>query len=436
MIELKKFGEVCDFVRGPFGGSLKKSCFVEDGYAVYEQQHAIYDQFSEIRYFVDEDKFNEMKRFELKPNDLIMSCSGTMGKVAIVPENVKKGIINQALLKLTPKDFLDVQYLKYWMSSPDFEESIEENTVGAAIKNVASVKVLKQIDVPIPPLLEQKQIVVILDKAFAAIDQAQANIEKNIKNAKELFQSKLNTIFSQKGDGWEEKGLGEVCSVLNGFAFKSKDTIPSSNTQLLRMGNLYQNKLDLNRKPVFYPDSFAKEYDTYLLKEGDLIMSLTGTVDKTDYGYTVKIPHTEISLLLNQRIMRIDVRKDNILNKDYLRHYLLSPDFLKRLYSTASGTRQANLSSRTILTLTINFPSDINAQKNIVSLLDYLNQSVIDLEKQYHQKLANLEDLKKSILQKAFSGELTSPEGMQYEKEVRSASEHANIIQKSPERAI
>jgi type I restriction enzyme S subunit len=94
-----KMGDVCNFVRGSFGGSLKKSIFVADGYAVYEQQHAIYDQFDEIRYFVDAEKFSEMRRFELLPNDLIMSCSGTMGRVAIVPERIKTGIINQALLK-------------------------------------------------------------------------------------------------------------------------------------------------------------------------------------------------------------------------------------------------------------------------------------------------------------------------------------------------
>ena len=90
--EKKKLGDICGFVRGPFGGSLKKSIFKLEGYAVYEQQHAIYDQFEDIRYFIDEDKFNDMKRFELKSGDLIMSCSGTMGKIAIVPENIQKGM--------------------------------------------------------------------------------------------------------------------------------------------------------------------------------------------------------------------------------------------------------------------------------------------------------------------------------------------------------
>ena len=91
--QTKKLGEVCDFVRGPFGGSLTKSIFKKDGYAVYEQQHAIYNQFDNSRYFIDEKKFKEMERFELKSGDLIMSCSGTMGKIAIAPKNIKKGII-------------------------------------------------------------------------------------------------------------------------------------------------------------------------------------------------------------------------------------------------------------------------------------------------------------------------------------------------------
>ena len=100
--EVKKLGDVCKLIRGPFGGSLKKNIFKLDGYAVYEQQHAIYHQFDDIRYFIDENKFNEMRRFELQAGDLIMSCSGTMGKIAIVPENIKQGIINQALLILSP----------------------------------------------------------------------------------------------------------------------------------------------------------------------------------------------------------------------------------------------------------------------------------------------------------------------------------------------
>ena len=162
--EEKNLGDVCDFVRGPFGGSLKKDFFKKSGYAVYEQNHAINNHFEDIRYFIDEKKFNEMKRFELQSGDLIMSCSGTMGKVAIVPKNFRKGIINQALLKLTPKSKLDKTYLKYYLDTDLFQDKLSKETHGAAIKNVASVAVLKKIKILIPAISEQKSFINFLSK--------------------------------------------------------------------------------------------------------------------------------------------------------------------------------------------------------------------------------------------------------------------------------
>jgi type I restriction enzyme S subunit len=202
--QIKPLGDICHFVRGPFGGSLKKSVFVEAGYAVYEQQHAIYDQFDNIRYFVNDEKFKEMKRFELRPNDLIMSCSGTMGKVAIVPDNIQPGIINQALLKLTPLGTITSKFLKYWMDSGDFQESLKAQAGGAAIQNVASVSILKEIKVPLPPVPEQHRIVAILDDTFDGIANAKANAAKNLQNSRDLFKSHLQTVFSQGGEGWVE----------------------------------------------------------------------------------------------------------------------------------------------------------------------------------------------------------------------------------------
>ena len=382
MIQLKKFGEVCDFVRGPFGGSLKKSCFVEEGYAVYEQQHAIYDQFSEIRYFVDEEKFNEMKRFELKTNDLIMSCSGTMGKVAIVPENVKRGIINQALLKLTPKDFLDVQYLKYWMSSPDFDERIQENTVGAAIKNVASVKVLKQIDVPIPPIEEQKQIVALLDKAFTAIQQAKANIEKNIENAKELFQSKLNAIFGQKGECWEEKTLGEVCENLD------KKRIPITKSKRVEGEIPYYGASGI----VDYVADYLFDEDLLLVSEdGANLLARTYPIAFSISGKTWVNNHAHV------------LKFESMTSQIFIEYYLNSI----KLDDYISGMAQPKLNQKKLNSIVIPFPSK-DIQEKTVELVENLNDNKNKIIRGYEQKLFSLEDLKKSILQKAFSGKLTN----------------------------
>jgi type I restriction enzyme S subunit len=194
--ERRSLGEICAFVRGPFGGSLKKEIFVEDGYAVYEQSHAIYDQFSEIRYFVDEAKFSEMRRFELRPNDLIMSCSGTMGRVAIAPDDLRRGIINQALLKLTPAGSVDSWYLKYWMESRDFQDALGQCSGGAAIQNVASVSVLKEIALPLPALAAQRAAVVEIDRFAAETERLRENHQQKLVALDELKKSLLHQAFS------------------------------------------------------------------------------------------------------------------------------------------------------------------------------------------------------------------------------------------------
>ncbi len=192
---VSKLGDECIFVRGPFGGSLKKSCFVSSGYPVYEQQHAIYSTFT-FRYFVNEEKYNEMKRFTTHPGDLIMSCSGTIGKVAIIPEDAPIGIINQALLKLTPKKKILPEYLKWYMQSISFEKDIQRHSKGAAIQNVASVAILKEIAIPVPTIEKQKQIVARLDDLNERCNALQENYQKTLTLCDDLKQSLLRKAFN------------------------------------------------------------------------------------------------------------------------------------------------------------------------------------------------------------------------------------------------
>jgi len=195
-VEMKMLGELCDFVRGPFGGALKKEIFVKEGYAVYEQQHAIYGQWS-FRYYIDEKKFLEMRRFEVVPGDILMSCSGTMGKTSIVPSNCVKGIINQALLKLTVNKCINNRYLKSFMDSQWFQDGLKKQTAGGAIQNVASVSVLKELIVPVPSLSEQQRIVSILDTFETSV----ANLEQQLalrEKQYEYYRNKLLTFEKEK----------------------------------------------------------------------------------------------------------------------------------------------------------------------------------------------------------------------------------------------
>ena len=134
-------------------------------------------------------------------------------------------------------------------------------------------------------------------------------------------------------------------------------------------------------------------------------MSLTGTTGKEDYGYAVRIPICSHNLLMNQRIVKFDSIRDDLVNRDFLLHYLRSRVFLDILYPTANGTRQANLSSVTIKTLPIPICS-VRKQETIVSALNELEENTARLESIYKQKLAALEELKKSLLHQAFTGEI------------------------------
>ena len=195
--EKKKWGELCDFVRGPFGGSLKKNIFKEDGYVVYEQKHAIHDHFNQLRYFIDEEKFNEMKRFELFADDIIMSCSGvTLGRVAIVPEGLKRGIINQALLKLTPKKNVSVHFIKHWLRSNIFQKIIFDYSGGAAIPNVPAAKILKDILIPCPTLKEQERIVSEIETVLNETKRLASIYQNKIESLEALKKSVLQKAFA------------------------------------------------------------------------------------------------------------------------------------------------------------------------------------------------------------------------------------------------
>jgi type I restriction enzyme, S subunit len=381
-LPLTSFGNVCTFVRGPFGGSLKKSSFKESGYAIYEQQHAINNQFENIRYFIDDKKFQEMKRFELFSGDLIMSCSGTMGKVAIVPDNIEKGIINQALLKLSPSNELNVKYLKYWMESESFQESISLHSKGAAIKNVASVKILKQIEIPFPKNNIQKQIVEILDKTFESIDQAKVNIEKNIENTKELFQSRLNEIFSQKGDGWEERTLDEVCEKIFAGGDVPKD-------------NLSEIKTDKYNIPIFANGIKDKGLYGYTDIQKVIIPSITVSARGT-IGYS-EIRTEPFFPIVRLLVLFPDIK---VIDLEFLHYIIKGIDFKN------TGTSIPQLTVPMIKSYIVSFPISIIKQREIVKKFDKLSEQTKQLEKHYQRKLKNLEELKKSILQKAFRGEL------------------------------
>lgn len=191
--EMKILGDAASLVRGPFGGSLKKDIFVSEGIAVYEQGNVIDEILNNFRYFITPSKFQEMKRFEVSAGDILMSCSGTIGKFVIIPNKFTKGIINQALLKITPKKNIDVDYLKYALQ--DYLAISTTHIKGGAIKNIASVKELKQFSIPIPSLHEQQIIVARLDKLCEKVKTLCELQISQLEDIKRLEKAYLREVF-------------------------------------------------------------------------------------------------------------------------------------------------------------------------------------------------------------------------------------------------
>lgn len=194
----KPLVDICKLVRGPFGGALKKEIFVKEGYAVYEQSHAIYSDFGSFRYYIDEAKFNELKRFSVKTGDLIMSCSGTMGKFAIIPDNNEAGVINQALLKLTVTKGFDKFFVKMTLEADNNQEKLLSQSAGGAIKNVVSVSQIKELPLMIPSLQEQQKIASCLSSLDALIEAQAKKIEQLQQHKKGLMQGLFPKLHKYK----------------------------------------------------------------------------------------------------------------------------------------------------------------------------------------------------------------------------------------------
>ena len=336
-----------------------------------------------------------MKRFELKSGDLIMSCSGTMGKIAIVPENIKQGIINQALLKLTPNKTILNAFLKLYIYSQNFQDNLTEFSKGVAIKNVASVKVLKEILIPLPPLPEQKRTVKILDEAFASIGKAKENAEKNLKNSRELFDSYLESVFENKRKGWEEKTLNKICEVKDGTHDSPKyikEGIP-----FVTQKNIRPEGFSIENTKFITESDHNKFYKRSNVTYGDILISMIGA----NRGMACMVDDQRIFSIKNVGLVKANEK----INTKFLLYYLKSSLAMQYVRNMSKGGAQEFVGLTALRSFPIPYPS-LFKQQSIVAKLDRFSEETKKLETIYNQKLADLEELKKSILQKAFSGEI------------------------------
>lgn len=179
--------------RGPFGGSLKKDDFVSDGYLVYEQRHAIHNDFEYEKYYIDEDKYNAMQPFKVVPGDLLVSCSGvTLGRIAEVPIYAKKGIINQALLKITlNKNVMTNNYFMELFRNEEIQDYLFGFSRGSGIPNFPSMNEVKKVEFLCPPIELQQKYCDFLRQ----VDKLKLSVQKSLDETQRLFDSLMQEYF-------------------------------------------------------------------------------------------------------------------------------------------------------------------------------------------------------------------------------------------------
>ncbi|MDI1339879.1 restriction endonuclease subunit S [Polaromonas sp.] len=292
---------------------------------------------------------------------------------------------------LKPKQFLYPRFFYYQLHTAKLD------SLGYA----RHYRLLRKHLVAYPGYEEQQRIVAILDEAFDGIATAKANAEKNLQNARALFDSNLHAVFARLGEGWSQTTLGEICAFENGDRGKNYPNrkeyvdagIPWINTGHIRPdGTLSDTEMNFLSKEKF--DSLRSGK----IRPGDLVYCLRGaTLGKTALVDPLTMGAVASSLVI--------IRPGKLVNGRFLFYFLTSPVGRHSIKAYENGAAQPNLGAKNVAKYVINLPG-VGEQEAIVNNLDAIADETQRLESIYQQKLAALDELKKSLLHQAFSGAL------------------------------
>lgn len=328
--------------------------------------------------------------FPLKAGDIVMVMSDVpkgkaLAKCFLIDEDEKYSL-NQRICCIH-SDRFDKKFLFYQLNRHPYLLSFDNK------ENQTNLRKADILNCPlfIPPREEQKRIVAILDEAFAGIDTAIANTEKNIANARELFESYLNSVITKEGEGWDNKKLRDIATFSQGKQVGIKNQIKEPRegyVRFIRIVDYTQNTDDIR----YVLDPGAR----YIVDEDDIVMVRYGSPGLIGRG---------IKGVIANNLFQINIEID-ALTKDFLALFLMQKPIQNFLSTRGSATMPA-LNFSHLNGIYVSFPQ-LSEQKCIVKLIKGSHEETQRLEKIYQQKIISLNELKQSLLQKAFSGELTA----------------------------
>jgi len=379
-------------VSGPFGSNLKVSDYINEGVPILRLQNIGKGFFinKDIKY-ISKIKAEELKYHSFISGDIALAKLGIpIGKTCIIPNNITSGIITADIVRIRPdKNTINYNFLEYVLNADISVNQLIKNISGATRPRV-NLSEVRNLQIPLPPLTEQHRIVKILDEVFADVAKAKENAEKNLRNAKELFESYLQSVFANPGKDWEEKKLGDIGKVSMCKRVFKHQTTKTGDIPFYKIGTFGKEPNAYISNKIY--NEFRKKFS--FPKKGDILISASGTI-----GRRVKYDG-EPAYFQDSNIVWIDNDENQIIN-DYLYHFYGACN-----WDSTKGATISRLYNDNLKQIKIAFPKSLSEQKSIVAKLDALSTETKKLEAIYKQKLANLEELKKSVLNKAFAGEL------------------------------
>lgn len=318
-------------------------------------------------------------------NTVIMSFKLSLGKTAITQEPV---YTNEAIMAFIPTEKYAVlpDYFYYLFSAKDWTKGTNRAVMGTTLNKAT----LGAVSITVPPIDEQRKIAAILDKVSDMIAKRRQQLDK----LDEMVKARFVEIFGEPDENpkhWQEDELSHHLKVIGGYAFKS-DGFTDEGIPVLRIGNINSGHF-LPVNMVYWPDDLALA--RYKVFPGDLVMSLTGTVGKDDYGNVCILGADYDEYYLNQRNAKLSIERS--LNKCYFSELLKFPRIKKRLTGISRGIRQANISNKDILTLRVPMPP-IELQEQFAAFVEQTEKTKIIIS----HSLEKLETLKKALMQEYF----------------------------------
>jgi len=347
--------------------------------------------------YISENTFKRLRCTEIFEDDCLISrLPDPVGRACVLPNTGEKMItaVDCTIIRFDKKKLMSEWFLLYSLSQ-EYQNEVNKEVSGATRQRI-SRKNLGLIPIPLPPLPEQQRIVAILDEAFAAIAKAKANAQQNLQNAKELFESYLQGVFENKGEGWEEKTLEQISKTFGRGKSKHR---PRNFAGLYGGDYPFIQTGDIRNCDHFVTD-YTQTYNEVGLAQsklwptGTICITIAANIAETGIlTFDACFPDSVIGIVVNEKFA----------DRDFVEYLLQS--FKVRIQALGKGSAQANINMGTFENEHFPFPP-LKTQQTIVQKLDALNAETKKLESIYQQKINDLEELKKSVLQKAFSGEL------------------------------